>query len=142
MSHLSESGIFPATSLESLSATIRALSKSGVKIRGDLDSEKVKRTLTGRSMIFNFTDPELYERMGSPTAAVAFRTGKPLETARKVVQFYHLLGYSAELVPDFDTDVKSGRMVGVKTNAVACGFIIFRRHVLLLGGKPKKSQRL
>lgn len=137
-----ESGIFPAIDLEALSATVKGLAKAGVKIRGDLDTEKVKRTLTGRSMIFNFTDPELYERMGRPTAAAAFRTRKPLEAASQLVKWYTSQGFSAELIPDFDTDVKPGRMVGIKTNAVACGFIIFRRHVLLLGGKPKKSGRL
>lgn len=118
---------------------VALLADFGLKPKYRIDSGGVKRALLSDDMtIVNCTDPDLYARMGKPSAAIALKVRDPWAAARKAATTLKGSGYEAEILGELDSDVPNGAMVFVKTNVLEGGMLVFRRHFLRMGKKPPK----
>jgi hypothetical protein len=87
--------------------------------------------------VFLVTRPDVWEEMGQPTAAPMLKVKKPAEAAEKAKSLLQEKGFSAEII-DTLGDQTDGEILFVKTDALSCGLMGFREHVVKMGSKPPK----
>ncbi len=130
--------VFAAPNFNALQAIVSVCEDNGLNPSLEISDEKVVQALMDDNRTaFVVTRPDVWEEMGSPSAAPTFRVKHPAEAAEKARAKLIEKGFSAETISP-TADQQEGEMVFVKTDALVSGLIGFRQHVIKMGPKPPK----
>ncbi len=105
-----------------------------------LNSPGFRRILFSGGRIMSWTSPTIMERLGVDSAH-AFVVKDPLAMAKKAAATLRDRGNASDVIENFDPSVKPGAMVMVTIEGERTG-VIFRRHVLRLGGPKPLRYRI
>jgi len=129
---------FITPDFEALQAVVDVCAENGLEPSREIADEKVVQALmSDNSTVFLVTRPDVLEEMGEPTAAPMLRVKNPIEAARRAQALFIERGFSGEVI-DPISDQTKGDILFVKTDALACGLIGFREHVVKMGKKPPR----
>jgi hypothetical protein len=125
--------VFSASSERALVALEKVMQEHGIRPRFRIDSENVDRTVFGNGTIINNPHSEMTARLKSPAGALGFVVKDPVKAAQSTAEGLRRSGFEAEVVLDAEPGLP---IAFVTTNALRGTAIVFRRHVLKMGGRP------
>jgi hypothetical protein len=126
--------VFTASSPDGMDAMVSVMSSLGNRPRFRLDSEQVRRALFWDGTIVNHTDPELFDRLGRPAAAMGFVVKDPSASALATTRFLRERGFSAVMIEDAEPGLP---ITFVTTDALTGAVLVFRKHQLRMGKRPE-----
>jgi hypothetical protein len=130
--------VYVTPDFESLQAVIDVCGENGLEPSREIANEKVVQALMDdNSTVFLVNRPDVWEELGQPTAAPMLRVKKPGEAAERASALFKEKGFTGEVVSPLE-DQDEGEIVFVLTDALSCGMIGFREHVIKMGKKPPK----
>lgn len=129
--------VYTTPDINALQAVIDVCAENGLEPSKEITDENVIRALMsdGRT-VFNTSRPEAWEAMGQPAGAPMLRVKNPREAADSAVRIFGDKGFEAEILEGPVEEAVEGEMHFVSTDALACGLIGFREHVVKMGDKP------
>lgn len=125
--------VFSASSPEALVALEQLMQNHGHRPRFRIDSGDVDRTVFSNGTIINYPRPRILDALGQPGGALGFVVDDPETAAREAARLLQAAGLKAEVVLDAEPGLP---IAFVKTDAFISGAIVYRKHVLEMGGKP------
>jgi hypothetical protein len=125
--------VFTTPSPEAKSAVIDLFGLFGARPRFRADSENVERAIFWDGTIVNYSQPEMFQRVGEPAAAVGFVVRDPVASAMAAVRHLRDRGFQAAMIEGAEPGLP---IVFVTTNALNGTALVFRPHVLRMGQRP------
>lgn len=130
--------VYVTPDFEALQAIIGVCETNGLEPAREIKDEMVYQVLMGDNRtVFLVTRPDVWEDMGRPTAAPMLRVKDPLNAAMEAQKALQEKGFSSEVISPM-ADQTEGEIFFVRTDALSCGLIGFREHVVKMGPKPPK----
>lgn len=125
--------VFSTSSPSALAALEQLMREHGHRPRFRIDSEDVDRTVFSNGTIINYPRARIAGVLGNPGGALGFVVEDPDASARAAASLLGEAGFEAEVILGAEPGLP---IAFVKTNALVCGAIVFRKHVLKMGKKP------
>lgn len=119
-------------------AVITLLRDFGLSPDFRVDTYDVSRAIYRSKIpfILDVTSKAAAERVGNPDSFIAIVDSNPPRAAVHAAKYLKNLGYSSNHVNDPDPNLPEGKLSVVVSQAFPGKMIVFRRHILKMGGKP------
>lgn len=127
--------VFTAKSEAGLIALEEIMQRHGHVPRFRADSRDVLRTIFSNGTIINHVQPRLLATLGDPAAALGFVVEDPDASARDVAAQLRSRGFQADAIHGAEPGVP---IAFVRTDALSGTALVFRKHLLQMGGRPAK----
>ncbi len=121
------SRIFTAASPEAKATIVELLAQHGVRERFQANTSGVLRSIMWDGTIINHPDPDVAERLGSPTSSIGLVAADPATSANAAAEFLRNRGFSAQVVLDAEPELPIAFVV---SNVFRGTVINFRKHVI------------
>lgn len=117
---------------------IRALEPFGVHPIGDLSTERIRRVIMSNGTMIDATvDPILAEYVEGVGGGFALVVDDPVAQAKNFSARLTVAGYPSNCIANPDPELPLGALAVVRSRAFPYGFVVFRRHALQMGQRPK-----
>jgi hypothetical protein len=130
--------VYIAPDFNALKAIVEVCDINGLEPSREITDEKVSQALmSDNKTVFLVAKDEVLDELGGPTAAPMLRVKDPEEAANTAQLTLMSKGFEAKILNPLEGQ-SEGEIRFIKTNALSCGLIGFREHVVKMGSKPPK----
>ena len=119
-------------------AVINLLRKYGLSPDFRVDTDDVSRAIYRSKFpfILDTTSDTAAEKVGKPDSFLAIVDSDPPSAALNAAKYLENLGYSSNHINNPDPSLGEGKLSVVTSQAFPGKMIVFRKHILKMGGKP------
>ncbi|HSJ24580.1 MAG TPA: hypothetical protein VK929_07935 [Longimicrobiales bacterium] len=126
--------VFTATGPEAMDALAELLRAHGNPPRFRADSDRIRRSIFWDGTIVNEVDDAVRQQLGLPAAAIGLVVRDPVASAVDAARLLRERGFTATVIEGAEPGLP---ITFVSTDALAGSIIVFRKHSLRMGQRPR-----